>query len=98
MYSKFEHINNIRERIQYNYMRRRNSMVKFQPFKNEKVVITIRIDSEKLEMIDKLATKIDISRNEFINQCLDYAINNLDKDDKKDNKNEDNNIKTDKIM
>lgn len=42
-------------------------MVKFQPFKNEKVVITIRIDSEKLEMIDKLATKIDISRNEFIN-------------------------------
>lgn len=70
-------------------------MVKFQPFKNEKVVITIRIDSEKLEMIDKLATKIDISRNEFINQCLDYAINNLDKDDKNDNKTEDNNIKTD---
>lgn len=73
-------------------------MVKFQPIKNEKVVITIRIDSEKLEMIDKLATKIDISRNEFINQCLDYAINNLDKDDKKDNKTEDSNIKTDKIM
>lgn len=66
-------------------------MVKFQPFKNEKVVITIRLDSEKLEIIDKLSTKIDISRNEFINQCLDYAINNLDKEEKEnDNINEEN--------
>lgn len=71
-------------------------MVKFQPFKNEKVVITIRLDSEKLEIIDKLSTKIDISRNEFINQCLDYAINNLDKEEKEnDNINEENNLKTD---
>ncbi len=68
-------------------------MVKFQPFKNEKVVITIRIDNEKLEMIDKLSAKIDISRNEFINQCLDYAINNLDKEDNDTNKEE--NKKTD---
>ncbi len=63
-------------------------MIKFQPAKSEKVVISIRIDDYKLEEIDKIASKIDISRNELINQCLDYAINNLEfKNIKKDKKN-----------
>lgn len=53
-------------------------MIKFQPSKSEKVVISIRIEDYKLEEIDKIASKIDISRNELINQCLDYAINNLE--------------------
>lgn len=53
-------------------------MIKFQPSKSEKVVISIRIEDYKLEKIDKIASKIDISRNELINQCLDYAINNLE--------------------
>ncbi len=49
-------------------------MIKFQPSKSEKVVISIRLENYKLEEIDR----IDISRNELINQCLDYAINNLE--------------------
>lgn len=53
-------------------------MIKFQPSKSEKVVISIRIEDYKLEEIDKIASKIDISCNELINQCLDYAINNLE--------------------
>lgn len=53
-------------------------MIKFQPSKSEKVVISIRLENYKLEEIDKIASKIDISRNELINQCLDYAINNLE--------------------
>lgn len=53
-------------------------MIKFQPSKSEKVVISIRIEDYKLEEIDKIASRIDISRNELINQCLDYAINNLE--------------------
>lgn len=53
-------------------------MIKFQHAKSEKVVISIRIENYKLEEIDKIASKIDISRNELINQCLDYAINNLE--------------------
>ena len=53
-------------------------MIKFQPAKSEKVVISIWIENYKLEEIDKVASKIDISRNELINQCLDYAINNLE--------------------
>lgn len=53
-------------------------MIKFQPSKSEKVVISIRLEDYKFQEIDKIASKIDISRNELINQCLDYALNNLE--------------------
>lgn len=59
-------------------------MSKFKPTKNEKVVISIRIEQEKLNIIDEIAKRTDISRNEVINQCLEYAINNSDfKDENK---------------
>ena len=51
---------------------------KFKPKKSEKVVISIRIEDSKLNNIDKIASKIDISRNELIVQCLDFAMNNLE--------------------
>lgn len=51
-------------------------MSKFKPAKNEKLVISIRIAQEKLGIIDDIAKKTDISRNEVINQCLEYAIEN----------------------
>lgn len=53
-------------------------MIKFQPLKSENVVISIRLEDYKVQEIDKIASKIDISRNELINQCLDYALNNLE--------------------
>ena len=53
-------------------------MKNFQPSKSEKVVISIRIEEHKLEEIDKIASKIDISRNELIVQCLDFAMDNLE--------------------
>lgn len=45
-------------------------MEKFKPSKinTEKVVISIRIDINTLEEIDKEAAKIEISRNELITQ------------------------------
>jgi hypothetical protein len=49
----------------------------FKPLKTEKVVISFRIGVERLELIDKLSTKSDISRNEFIIQCIDFALKNL---------------------
>ena len=56
-------------------------MKDFEPCKKptsvEKVVATIRVDLKTLEEIDKLAGKIDISRNELINQCIEYALENL---------------------
>ena len=45
--------------------------------KKEKTVISIRIDTEMLNSVDNLSAKADISRNEFIVQCIGYAINNL---------------------
>ncbi len=61
-------------------------MKKFKPTnKHEKIVITIRIDDYKVEQLDDIANKVNISRNELINQCLDFAIMNIEfKDD--DNK------------
>lgn len=65
-------------------------MKKFQPQKklldNEKIVISIRINSNRINEIDKIAGKIDISRNEFINQCIEYALNNIEFEDKKKEK------------
>ena len=51
----------------------------FKPLKNEKNVISIRIDVKTLQTIDKLANKTDISRNEMIIQCIDYALKNIEK-------------------
>ncbi len=53
-------------------------MNKFHPLKNEKIVISIRIDSNKLDEIDQIAAKIDISRNDLINQCINYSLDNLE--------------------
>lgn len=56
-------------------------MKEFEPYKksnpSEKVIATIRIDINTLEEIDKIAGKVDISRNELINQCIEYALENL---------------------
>lgn len=62
-------------------------MTSFQPSKktslNDKIVISIRLEETKLKQIDKIADKTNISRNELINQCLDYALENIsfDKED-----------------
>lgn len=55
-------------------------MNEFKPIKVEKNVISIRIDSSVLEVIDTLSGGADISRNEFIVQCIDFALKNLPKD------------------
>ena len=54
-------------------------MNNFKPKKQEKDVISIRINTDLLENIDFIANDIDISRNELIIQCIEYAINNMDK-------------------
>lgn len=55
-------------------------MKKFIPSKenSEKLVISIRIDCKLLEKIDEEAAKAEISRNEMINQSLNYALSNLE--------------------
>lgn len=53
-------------------------MKSFKPIKSEKIVITIRIEDYRVEELDRIADKINISRNELISQCLDFAIKNID--------------------
>ena len=60
-------------------------MKKFIPIKSEKIVISIRLENEKINKIDEIASKIDISRNELINQCLDFALENLEFKKEKNN-------------
>lgn len=52
-------------------------MTEFKPIKQEKTVISIRLDVDMLKKVDELSLKTDISRNEFIVQCIDYALRNL---------------------
>lgn len=57
-------------------------MSKFIPKKTEKDVISIRIDTTLLEQLDKMSAAIDISRNEMIVQCIEYALNNIGDNEK----------------
>ena len=54
-----------------------NDMADFIPKQYTKEPITIRISPDKLAQIDTAAAKFDMSRSEFINQCIDYALKNL---------------------
>ncbi len=53
-------------------------MAKFIPRKYEKEVISIRIPSETLAEIDEKAARTGISRNELINQCIRFALANME--------------------
>ena len=51
----------------------------FVPKKTDKEVISIRLPSKLLGEVDTHAAKADISRNEFINQCIIFALQNIKK-------------------
>jgi predicted HicB family RNase H-like nuclease len=53
-------------------------MPKFIPRKYEKEVISMRISVETLEELDTKANEIGISRNELINQCICFALANME--------------------
>jgi hypothetical protein len=53
-------------------------MVKFTPKKQDKEAISIRLPVKLLETVDRTAAKVDISRNELINQCIEFALENLE--------------------
>ena len=53
-------------------------MEKFLPKKHEKEVISMRIPTDILEELDTKAVAYGISRNEFINQCIRFALANME--------------------
>lgn len=52
--------------------------MKFIPRSGEKEVISFRIPKDLLGRIDKIANKNSLSRNEFMVQCLQFALDNLE--------------------
>jgi len=52
---------------------------KFIARKPEKEVISMRIPTDVLKIVDNKAAEIGISRNELLNQMIQYALNNIDK-------------------
>jgi len=52
-------------------------MSDFVPKQYKKEPVTVRINFQKLEKIDKLAAQYNLSRSKFINQCIDYAMENM---------------------
>lgn len=59
------------------------SIMKFIPKSSEKIAISCRIEKDYLDLIDKYSNENNISRNEFINQCLEFALSNLDENTSK---------------
>lgn len=53
-------------------------MAKFIARKPEKEVISMRISTDVLEILDRKASDIGISRNELINQMVLFALSNMD--------------------
>ena len=53
-------------------------MEKFIARKPEKEVISMRISDDTLRTVDEKANRIGISRNELINQMINYALSNMD--------------------
>jgi predicted HicB family RNase H-like nuclease len=51
---------------------------KFVPRKPEKEVISMRISTDVLAQLDAKAAAFEISRNELINQCIAFALANME--------------------
>jgi len=53
-------------------------MAKFVAHKPEKEVISMRISTDTLRILDDKASQIGISRNELINQMILFALTNME--------------------
>lgn len=52
-------------------------MEPFIPIKPDKSNISVRLDTAKLNRLDSIAYQYSVSRNFFINQCIDFALEHL---------------------
>lgn len=56
-----------------------NFILKSKKIKQEKVVISVRMDEAVLNTIEQVLVNTNISRNEFINQAIEYALDHMEK-------------------
>lgn len=53
-------------------------MTNFLPKPDITRTISIRLDAEIFESVEKYAGKYNMSRNKFIGQCIEYALNHME--------------------
>ena len=61
-------------------------MPEFNPKKIEKLLISLRLEEPVIQKIDKLSYQRNLSRNEFLVQCIDFALKHIIDDEQKENK------------
>ena len=52
-------------------------MAEFIPKQYKKEQCTIRMEREMLEQVDRLAGEYKLSRSDFINQCVAFALEHM---------------------
>ena len=57
-----------------------NFILKSKKIKQEKVIISVRMDEAVLNTIEQVLVNTNISRNEFINQAIEYALDHMSDD------------------
>ena len=63
----------------YNLVKKEEGVVpKFVPRKPEKEVISMRIAVDTLREVDERASEYGLSRNELMNQMIDFALANME--------------------
>ena len=60
------------------------TLAKFVARKPEKEVISMRISTDTLQILDDKAADIGISRNELINQMILFALANMEENSEND--------------
>ena len=55
-------------------------MAQFIPKQYKKEQFTIRMESDLLVYVDNLAAKYNLSRSEFIVQCVHFAVDHMGQD------------------
>ena len=61
-------------------------MVQFNPQKEEKEVISLRISTNMIKELDEKANLFEMSRNELIIQSIRFALDNISKETIKNKK------------
>ena len=59
-------------------------MAEFIPKQYKKEQFTIRMDREMLKRVDQLAEEYQLSRSDFINQCVYFALEHMPKDNRQE--------------
>ena len=55
-------------------------MAGFIPRNYTKQQVTVRIDENTLKRVDELAAQLKISRSDLVNQCIEYALKQMETD------------------